>query len=169
MIAYETGVAATPDPLGGSYFLERLTLDMEDGAREYFRRIDEMGGMIAAIEKGFPQSEIADASYQYQRAVETGEKIIVGVNAFQSDDQPIEILQIDRTAQQRQVNKLAALRIRRDNALVRRSLDALKHAAENSENTMPLILDAVRAYATLGEICDALREVFGAYQETSRL
>jgi methylmalonyl-CoA mutase N-terminal domain/subunit len=114
VIAYESGVAATPDPLGGSYFLEHLTCASEEAARDYIRRIDQMGGMIAAIERGFPQAEIADASYRYQREIETGDKIIVGVNAFQSsDEEPIEILQIDRMAHERQVGKLAALRARR--------------------------------------------------------
>jgi len=169
ILGYESGVANTPDPLGGSYFVERLTLDMEQGATDYFRRIDEMGGMIAAIEKGFPQSEIANASYQYQRAVEAKEKLVVGVNAFQSEDQPIELLQIDQAAEEHQVKKLAALRARRDNGRVRKALDALRRAAEGTENAMPFILDAVRAYATLGEICDALREVFGSYQETAHI
>jgi methylmalonyl-CoA mutase, N-terminal domain len=169
IIAHESGVVNTPDPLGGSYFVERLTLDMENGAREYFRRIDEMGGMIAAIEKGFPQSEIADASYQYQRAIEAGEKIVVGVNGYQSQDQPIELLQIDHTTEEHQEKKLAALRSRRNNPQVQKTLSALRRAAEGTENTMPFILDAVRAYATLGEICDALREVFGSYQETAHV
>jgi len=169
ILGYESGVANTPDPLGGSYFVERLTLDMEQGAADYFRRIDQMGGMIAAIEKGFPQSEIANASYDYQRAVEAKEKLVVGVNAFQSEDQPIELLQIDQAAEEHQVKKLAALRARRDNGRVRKALDALRWAAEGTENTMPFILDAVRAYATLGEICDALREVFGSYQETAHV
>src|ERR1700682_2439400 len=125
VIAYESGVANTPDPLGGSYFLEHLTCASEEAARDYIRRIDEMGGMIAAIERGFPQAEIADASYRYQREIETGDKIIVGVNAFQSsDEEPIEILQIDRMAHERQVSKWAALRARRDRARVSRSLDA---------------------------------------------
>jgi methylmalonyl-CoA mutase, N-terminal domain len=169
VIAYESGVAGTPDPLGGSYFLERLTLDMEEAAREYIRRIDEMGGMIPAIERGFPQSEIADASYRYQRAIETGEKTIVGVNKFQSGDQPIELLQIDQSAQETQVRKLERLRQRRDSRRVEESLAALRRVAAGEENTMPFILDAVRAYATLGEICDALREIFGSYQETTHL
>src|SRR5207244_10562420 len=113
----ESGVAAEPDPLGGSYFLEHMTRASEEAARDYIDRIDGMGGMIAAIEAGFPQREIADASYRYQREVETGDKIVVGVNAFQSPDaEPIEILQIDQTANQRQVAKLATLRKRRDGA-----------------------------------------------------
>src|SRR5947207_5198126 len=125
VIAHESGVTAAPDPLGGSFFLEHLTCASEQAARDYIRRIDETGGMIAAIEQGFPQREIAEASYRYQREVETGDKIIVGVNAFQSsDDEPIEILQIDRTAHERPVSKLAALRKRRDRTQVARSLDS---------------------------------------------
>ena len=147
----------TADPLGGSYFVEKLTLDMEAAANEYIRRIDDMGGMIPAIEAGFPQTEIAAASYRYQREVESGERVIVGVNRFQSDDQPIELLQIDETSGDIRRRKLAALRERRDNGRVGKTLDALKRAAEGTENTMPYLLDAVRAYATLGEICDALR------------
>ncbi|MCU1275845.1 MAG: methylmalonyl-CoA mutase [Bryobacterales bacterium] len=168
VIAYESGVTAAADPLGGSYFLERLTLDTEKAARDYICRIDEMGGMITAIEKNFPQREIANASYEYQMAVERREKTIVGVNAFHSDhDEPIETLQIDQSSQDHQTKKLAVLRAKRDNGRVRACLDALRRAAEGTENTMPYILDAVRGYATLGEICDALREVFGSYQETS--
>ena len=169
VLAYETGVTDTPDPLGGSYFLEKLTLETERAAQDYIRRIDGMGGMIPAIEAGFPQSEIAAASYRYQREVESGERVIVGVNRFQSDDQPIELLQIDETAGSHQCAKLAALRKRRDQTRVQKSLDALKRAAEGTENTMPRILDAVRAYASLGEICDALRGVFGSYQEKAHL
>ena len=169
VLAYESGIPNTPDPLGGSYFLEKLTLDTESAANDYIRRIDQMGGMIAAIEAGFPQTEIAAASYRYQREVEAGERVIVGVNRFQSPDPPIELLQIDETSAEHQSAKLAKLRQRRDNQAVGRSLDALKRAAEGTENTMPFILDAVRAYATLGEICDSLRAVFGAYQETAHL
>ena len=169
VLAYESGVTNTPDPLGGSYFLEKLTLDTEAAANDYIRRIDAMGGMVPAIEEGFPQTEIAAASYRYQCEVESGERTIVGVNRFQSDDQPIELLQIDESSGQHQREKLAALRARRNNSQVRETLDALKRAAEGAENTMPLILDAVRAYATLGEICDSLRDVFGAYQETAHL
>ncbi|MBZ5582937.1 MAG: methylmalonyl-CoA mutase family protein [Acidobacteriia bacterium] len=169
VLAYESGVANTPDPLGGSYFLEKLTLDTEAAANDYIRRIDGMGGMIAAIETGFPQTEIAAASYRYQREIEDGERTIVGVNRFQSGDEPIELLQIDETTGRRQEEKVAALRARRNNAEAQRTLDALKGAAEGAENTMPYILDAVRAYATLGEICEALRAVFGSYQETTRL
>jgi methylmalonyl-CoA mutase N-terminal domain/subunit len=169
VLAYESGVTLTPDPLGGSYFLEKLTLDTEAAANEYIRRIDEMGGMVPAIETGFPQTEIAAASYRYQCEVESGERTIVGVNRFQSEGQPIELLQIDEAAARHQQEKLAALRARRDNSQVRKTLDALQRAAEGTENTMPRILDAVRAYATLGEICDSLRGVFGAYTETAHL
>jgi methylmalonyl-CoA mutase N-terminal domain/subunit len=169
VLAYESGIPNTPDPLGGSYFLETLTAQTEAAAQDYIRRIDEMGGMIPAIETGFPQSEIAAASYRYQREVEDQERVIVGVNRFQSDDQPIELLQIDETAGARQEQKLASLRSRRDNGRVQKSLDALRRAAEGTENTMPFILDAVRAYASLGEIMDAFRGVFGTYQETAHL
>ena len=169
ILAYETGVANTPDPLGGSYFVESLTLEMEAAANEYIEHIDKQGGMIAAIEAGFPQQEIASASYRYQREVEQGERVIVGANRFESEAQAIDLLEIDESAAERQEKKLAALRARRDNLVVRRSLDALSRAAEGTENTMPFILDAVRAYATIGEICDALRRVLGTYSETAHL
>ena len=170
VIAYESGVTDAPDPLGGSYFVERLTLDMEQGARDYFERIDAMGGMIEAIERGFPQGEIADASYRYQREIESGEKVVVGVNRFQSEcEEPIEILEIDRNSEGRQIRKLEALRARRSQAPVQKALDALRRTAGSTGNTMPCILEAVRAYATLGEICDALRDVFGTYTEKSRV
>jgi methylmalonyl-CoA mutase N-terminal domain/subunit len=169
VLAYESGVTNTPDPLGGSYFLERLTLDTEAAANDYIRRIDGMGGMVPAIEAGFPQTEIAAASYRYQCEVEAGERTIVGVNRFQSGGQPIELLQIDESSARHQREKLTALRARRNNGQVQETLDALKRAAEGKENTMPRILDAVRAYATLGEICDSLRDVFGSYQETAHL
>jgi methylmalonyl-CoA mutase N-terminal domain/subunit len=168
VLAYETGIAAAPDPLGGSYYLERLTLDVEEAANAYIRRIDEMGGMIPAIERGYPQGEIADASYQYQHAIEQGEKIIVGVNRFaEAEDHPMELLQIDETAERRQIERLAEVRRRRSGSEVERSLGALRRAAEGTENTMPYILDAVRAYATVGEICLALKDIFGSYSETS--
>jgi methylmalonyl-CoA mutase N-terminal domain/subunit len=170
VIAYESGVTDEVDPLGGSYFVERLTLDMEEGARDYIRRIDEMGGMIAAIERGFPQSEIAGASYRYQCEVEAGERLIVGVNGFVTrDEQPIEILQIAQSARDSQCAKLKKVRADRDCARVERALDNLKRAARGEENTMPPIIEAVRSYATLGEICDALRDVFGTYREQSIL
>jgi len=169
VLAYESGVAATPDPLGGSYFLEKLTLETEQAARDYIRRIDAMGGMIAAIEAGFPQREIAAASYRYQQEIERGERTIVGVNRFQSEDQPIELLEIDESAARHQEQKLVRLLARRDQSRVRKALDDLQRAAGGSQNTMPCLLDAVRAYATVGEIADALRDVFGTYQETAHL
>ena len=170
VIAYESGVPDIPDPLGGSYFIESLTAEMEKRANDYIRRIDEMGGMIPAIERGYPQTEIANASYEYQHTIETGEQKIVGVNAFvEKNEPPIELLHIDESSQQHQLEKLKKLKARRSNEKVAASLDALKRAAEGRENTMPYILDAVRAYTTLGEICDAFREVFGTYTETSVL
>jgi methylmalonyl-CoA mutase N-terminal domain/subunit len=167
VIAYESGVTKAVDPFGGSYFVERLTREMEEGTLAYFDQIDRMGGMVAAIEHGFPQKEIAESAYRFQQAVERGDKVIVGVNGFvQEDEQPIEILYIDEAAADAQLAKLEALRRRRDAGAVRRTLDALTAAASTSENLMPRILDAVRAYATLGEMCDALRDVWGEYQET---
>jgi len=170
ILASESGLTAAADPLGGSYFLERLTLDVGEAAGAYIRRIDEMGGMIPAIERSFPQREIAEASYRYQSAVERGDRLVVGVNAFQQDQaQPVEILEIDESVQHRQVARLEELRARRDPDPVRCALDALRAAAGSSANTMPYILDAVRAYATLGEIAGALRDVFGTWQESSVL
>jgi methylmalonyl-CoA mutase N-terminal domain/subunit len=168
VIAYESGVPGAPDPLGGSYYLERLTLDVEAAANDYIRRIDAMGGMIPAIERGFPQTEIANASYEYQHSIEQGETVIVGVNQFtEHEDQQIELLQIDATAERRQIEQLAEVRRARKNDDVEKALNALRRAAEGTGNTMPYILDAVRAYATVGEICAALGDVFGAYTETS--
>ena len=178
IIGYESGVAQTVDPLGGSYFLERLTLDMEKGAFDYFGKLDAMGGMVKAIEHGYPQKEIAEASYQFQRAAEANEKIIVGVNEFQIEEEPPNTLYIDETVAKHQSAKLKALRARRSNEEVKRRLDALKKAAAGTPqagsngnisqaNTMPYIIDAVRAYATVGEICEALREVYGTYTEVS--
>jgi methylmalonyl-CoA mutase N-terminal domain/subunit len=173
IIAHESGVPAVADPLGGSWFVENLTGEVERAANIYIDRIDALGGMIPAIEKGFPQSEIADASYAYQRAIERGERIIVGVNAFQAaaneHDEPIDLLQIDESAEAGQSAKLKELRESRDNSRVRATLDELRRVAEGTANTMPAILDCVRAMATTGEICDAFRDVFGTYQETGVL
>jgi methylmalonyl-CoA mutase N-terminal domain/subunit len=166
IIAHETGVTNTIDPLGGSYFVEKLTNDLEAEALDYIRRIDAMGGMVAAIEAGFPQKEIQEASYQYQKVVDSREKIIVGVNGYtQSETQEVPLLLIDERAEQAQRERLAALRAQRDNAAVKRALQALAEGARTNANTMPLIIEAVRTYATLGEICDCLRPVFGEYQE----
>ena len=170
VIAHESNVPAVADPLGGSYYVEALTAEMERRALDYMRRIDEMGGMIPAIERNFPQGEIADASFAYQQEVERGEQVIVGVNRFQSAvEEPIELLQIDSSAEETQREKLAQLRASRDAERVRETLARLRQAADGEENTMPFILDAVRAYATVGEICDTFRGAFGTYQETSVL
>jgi methylmalonyl-CoA mutase N-terminal domain/subunit len=178
IIAYESGVTHTVDPLGGSYFLENLTLQMEQGTFDYFNKLDAMGGMVKAIERGYPQKEIAEASYQFQRAAEAKEKIVVGVNDFVIEEEPPHILYIDDSVAKQQSAKLKALRARRSNDEVRRTLDALKKAAAQDPkagangnispaNTMPYIVDAVRAYATVGEICEAIREVYGTYTEVS--
>jgi len=167
IIAHESGVTNVVDPLGGSYFVEKLTKDMEDGTLAYFDQIDRMGGMVEAIERGFPQREIAESSYRFQQAVERREKVIVGVNDFvQEDEPPIEILYIDESAAETQLAKLERLRKSRDNDAVKRSIDELRAAARTTDNLMPRILDAVRAYATVGEMCDALRDVWGEYEET---
>jgi methylmalonyl-CoA mutase N-terminal domain/subunit len=167
IIAHESGVANTIDPLGGSYFVEKLTRDMEEGAFEYFRKIDDLGGMIEAIEAGFPQREIQEASYQYQLAVETKEKIIVGVNDYVMKDEPVQvpILQIDESVAALQKERLGKLRKTRDNARVEKALNDLASGARAGDNTMPLLLECARSYATLGEMCDALRPVYGEYQE----
>jgi methylmalonyl-CoA mutase N-terminal domain/subunit len=170
VIAHESGVANVVDPLGGSYFVERLTKDLESGALDYFAQIDRMGGMVEAIERGFPQQEIAESAYRFQQAVERREKVIVGVNDFvQSDEPPIEILYIDDSAAGTQLEKLAKLKRSRDNDAVKRSLDGLRAAARTTENLMPRILEAVRVYATIGEMCDALRDVWGEYEEVPRI
>jgi methylmalonyl-CoA mutase, N-terminal domain len=171
ILAYESGVAHTVDPLGGSYFVERLTLDMEEGAFAYFEKLDAMGGMVCAIERGYPQKEIADASYAYQRAVENREKLIVGVNEYVVEEEPPELLRIDESVRDWQAGKLERLRARRSNDAVARTLDALRRALQlepgPGSNTMPYLLDCVRAYATLGEICAAMRGVLGIYEEVS--
>src|SRR4051794_9268524 len=178
IIAYESGVTQTVDPLGGSYFLERMTLDMEQGAFDYFDKLDSLGGMVKAIERGYPQKEIAESSYQYQRAVEAKEKITVGSNDFFIEEEAPHILYIGEEVREAQTKKLKALRSSRSNDAVRRNLDALKRAAAQEPvapkdgqispvDTMPFIIDCVKAYCTVGEICDALREVYGTYEEVS--
>jgi methylmalonyl-CoA mutase N-terminal domain/subunit len=172
IIAHESGVASVVDPLGGSYFVERLTLDMERGAKEYFATIDRLGGMVEAIEEGYPQREVAEASYKFQQAVERRgkvdkvDKVIVGVNDFvQDDDTPVPILYIDDTTAGIQLQRLDELRKSRDNGAVGRSLDTLRQTARGRGNIMDALLDCVRAYATVGEMCDALRDVWGEYEE----
>jgi methylmalonyl-CoA mutase, N-terminal domain len=166
IIAHESGVTNLVDPLGGSYFLERLTLDMERGAHEYFETIDRMGGMVEAIEQGYPQREIAEASYKFQQAFERREKIMVGVNEYVQDDEPpFPILYIDESTADTQLARLEELKRTRDNDAVRRTLDALGAAARGQANTMYPLLDCARAYATVGEMCDTLRDAWGEYAE----
>jgi methylmalonyl-CoA mutase N-terminal domain/subunit len=166
VLASESGVTHTVDPLGGSYFVERLTLETERACYEYFQKIDSMGGMVPALERGYPQKEIHDAAYAYQRAVERKEKIVVGVNDYVTEEKrPIELLVIDESVARRQHEKLEQLRRKRDNARVQAALESLGSAASTDSNLMPYILECVRAYATLGEMCDVLRKVFGTYEE----
>jgi methylmalonyl-CoA mutase, N-terminal domain len=166
IIAHESGVVNTVDPFGGSYFVERLTADMVRGAYDYFQLIDRMGGMVEAIEQGFPQKEVAEASYRFQQAVERREKIVVGVNGFvEQDELRVPILYIDDATADTQLARLKELRATRDDGTLRRSLDALRETARGQGNTMYPLLDCVRAYATVGEMCDALRDVWGEYEE----
>ena len=167
IIAEESGVANTVDPLGGSYFIEALTEKMENGARDYFARIDAMGGMVEAIEKGFPQREIQDSAYQYQKALESGDQTIVGVNKYQMKEEGTEvpILVIDESVRHHQIERLEQTRTRRDEGAVAKALDKIRKAAQTQENTMPATIGAVREYATLGEICSALRDIYGVYEE----
>jgi methylmalonyl-CoA mutase, N-terminal domain len=175
VLAYESGVASPADPFGGSYFLEKLTMDMEKGAREYFSRLDSMGGMVRAVERGFPQREIAEASYAYQRAVEAGEKIIVGVNEYVVEERPQSILYIGEEVRESQSIKLKRLRASRSNEALDRALDQLCRVLDqepvggggslSTANSMPFILDCVRAYGTVGEICNAMKKVLGSYEE----
>ena len=167
IIAHESGVTNTVDPLGGSYFVETLTNEVERGAWEYINKIDSLGGMVAAIERSYPQREIAEASYRYQLEIDRKEKIIVGVNDYVSKENPLETLQIDESVAVRQAARLSKLRATRSGDEVSRKLSALRTAAKGTENLMPFIFDAVKAYATLGEICDTMREVFGTFEEVS--
>ena len=167
IIAEETGVANTVDPLGGSYFLETLTNKLEEGALDYFERIDRMGGMVEAVEKGFPQREIQESAYQYQKALERGDQTIVGVNKYEmkGETQEVPTLVIDESVRKHQLERLERTRARRDKGAVAKALDSLRMVAQRGDNTMPATIEAVRAYATLGEICSALRDVYGIYEE----
>ena len=168
ILTHESGVPDTADPLGGSYFVETLTNQLEKGAWEYFDKIDAMGGMIEAIDKGFPQKEIQESSYRFQKAVESKEEIIIGVNECVSDDaQPIKTQHISPELREHQVKRLQKLRAGRDSQAVNQTLSELKEAAQSDQNLMPLLIDCVKEYATLGEICDTLKEIFGTYQEPS--
>lgn len=166
IIAHESGVDNTVDPLGGSYYVEALTKKMEDAAYEYFKRLDELGGMVSAIEKGFPQKEIKDASYAYQKEVDSKERIIVGVNEFITEEKtPVEVFKLHPDTERRQIKRLQEVRRTRDAKRLNNALEALKKAAQGNENLMPLLIEAVKAHGTLGEICNALKEVFGKYKE----
>lgn len=164
VIAFESGVADTIDPLGGSYCIERLTDELEALAEDYIRKIDELGGAVSAIESGFMQREIQESAYRYQKAVEKKERVIVGVNAFtEKEEPPREILRLDPAVAESQLKRLRALKARRDGTAVRKALKDIERAARGKENLIPPITEAVKAYATIGEICDVLRDVFGTY------
>jgi methylmalonyl-CoA mutase N-terminal domain/subunit len=168
VIAHETGVVNTIDPLGGSYYVETLTSELERQAYEYFDRIDKLGGVVAAIKENFFQREIAEASFRYQQEVEQEQRIVVGVNRYvQQDERPLEILKIDAALERKQVERVQAVRARRDSTAVEAALARLRDdAAHEGRNLMEPIMDASRAYATMGEMCDALREVWGVWRET---
>lgn len=170
IVAYESGVADTIDPLAGSYYIEYLTNEIERQATELIKKIDDLGGAPAAIEKGFIQQEIMQAAYEYQKAVDEGREIVVGVNKFQSKEEPPkDLLKVDPSVGENQARKIKELKEKRDNEEVERTLKALKDACSTDENLMPYILDAVRAYSTLQEICDTMRSVFGEYKQTVSL
>ena len=166
IIAHESGVTDTVDPFGGSYYLEQLTDEIERQAYAYFKKLDELGGMVRAIELGYPQRELGEAAYRYQRKLETGDEIVVGVNRYASDEEaPIDILTIDPRVEKDHIERVQALRQSRDNARLAQALNALRQAAGGDDNLMPYILDAVRAYGTFGDISDVLRDVWGTYEE----
>lgn len=170
LIAYETGVTDTVDPLGGSYYVEALTKEICERVEEYISKIDEMGGAVDAIEQGYIQREIQDSAYQYQREIEKGERVVVGLNRFQvEEEKPTNLLRVDPSVRVSQIEKLQKLRAERDANTVEKTLSDLRQGAEGQENLMPLILEAVKSYATLGEICNVLRGVFGEYQQVKTL
>jgi methylmalonyl-CoA mutase N-terminal domain/subunit len=170
IVAHETGVCDTVDPLGGSYYVESLTQEIYDRAESYIQKIDDMGGATAAIEKGYIQKEIQDSAYQYQREIEQNERIVVGLNRFQvEEEKPSNLLRVDPAVRVSQVDRLQKLKSERDGEKVKKTLAELKQTAEGHDNLMVPILEAVKAYATLGEICDTLREVFGEYQQVGTL
>jgi len=167
IVAYESGVANTIDPLAGSYFLEAMTDQIENEAEEYINKVDSLGGMITAIENGFVQKEIQEAAYKYEKEIESGDIIIVGVNKFQiEEDQKPDLLKIDLKIQEEQINSLKKVRSERNNEKVKRTLNALEEASKENKNLMPFILEAVKVYASVGEICNTMRSVFGEYKET---
>jgi len=170
IVAHESGVTDVVDPLAGSYYIEAKTKEIEDAAMAYIKKIDDIGGATKAIDKGYIQSEIMDASYDYQKKVEAGEIIVVGMNKYQIEEEsPKGLLRVDPSVGEMQKQKLVELRNRRDAAKVSETLASLKTACEGTENVMPYILEAVKAYATLGEVCDVMREVFGEYQQSVKL
>jgi methylmalonyl-CoA mutase N-terminal domain/subunit len=169
-IAYESGVADTVDPLGGSYYIEWLTNHIERGIWEYIAKIDEMGGALEAIKKGYIQKEIMRSAHDYQRAVDSGEQVVVGVNKFTTDEKPVlKLLEISEEVEKKQIERLRKLRRERNNERVSQVLAKVRQVAESEENIMPVLIEAVKAYATVGEITDILREVFGEYREANLL
>ncbi|MCL5126019.1 MAG: methylmalonyl-CoA mutase family protein, partial [Deltaproteobacteria bacterium] len=168
ILAYETGVANTIDPLAGSYFIEALTTQMEEGAEAYFQRVEELGGVLPAIEENFFQQEIADAAYRYQREIENKDRIIIGINDFINKEKlSIDLLKIDTEIERSQIKRVQRLRQTRDNLQVQATLDDLRTTASSTDNLMPKIIAAVSAYATEGEIITVLKEVFGEYRENA--
>jgi len=166
ILAEETGVAGTIDPLAGSYFVEALTNEMEEKAWDYIGKIDGMGGMLAAIDKGFPQMEISEAAYRFQKQLDAGEKVMVGVNRYvTAEKQEIPFLEIDEAVERSQAARLQDVRRRRDSRTVARSLGDLREACRRGDNVMPHCIEAVKNLATLGEICDVYREVYGEYRD----
>jgi methylmalonyl-CoA mutase N-terminal domain/subunit len=167
IVAYETGVTETVDPLAGSYYIESLTDQIEQMAEQYINKIDELGGAAKAIDRGYIQKEIQESAYKYQMEIEAGDRVVVGMNKFQiKEGAPKGLLRVDPIVGELQKKKLVELRDERDNSKVNAALEAMRKAAEGEDNLMPFILEAVKTYATLGEICGVLREVFGEYQQS---
>jgi methylmalonyl-CoA mutase N-terminal domain/subunit len=166
IIAYESGIADTVDPLGGSYYVEWLTSEIEKGAQNYIEEIDKMGGALEAIKRGYIQSEIARSAYEYQKAVDSGKQVIVGVNKFTTgEERQPRILEIDEAVEKKQIARLKKLQRERDNRKVKEALEKVRQVAQSSENVMPALIEAVKAYATVGEISDVFRSIFGEYRE----
>ena len=166
IIAHESGITNTVDPLGGSYYLENLTNKMEEAVYEYLKKLDDMGGMVSAIEKGFPQKEIKEAAYKYQREIDSKERVIVGVNDFMAEERtPVEVFKTDPDVERKQIQRLKDVKRNRDEKMLKNTLHNLKRTAKGDENLMPFIIEAVKSYATIGEICDVLKGVFGTYRE----
>jgi methylmalonyl-CoA mutase N-terminal domain/subunit len=170
IIAHESGVTDTIDPMAGSYFIESLTNQIEDAAMKYIKKIDDMGGILTAIERGFVQREIAESAYRYQKAVDEKTKIVIGVNKYRdSEKTSLETLKVNPEVEEKQKRKLEKLRKERNKEKVKRSLAEIRKVANGEQNLMPVVLDAVKSYVTLGEICDVLKDVFGEYRPSQRL